>query len=883
MAERQFGPYQLVKQIAVGGMAEIHLAKTRGIAGFEKFCALKMIHPNFAQDEQFIEMLIDEAKIAVQLQHVNIAQTFDLGRVGETYYITMEFVDGADLYKILRRGSEQDLDIPVDIAAYIGKEMATGLDYAHRKRDGAGNTLGIVHRDVSPQNVLVSNAGEVKLVDFGIAKATMKARQTAVGVIKGKYYYMSPEQAWGERLDHRSDIFSAGIVLYEMLTGQMLYLEEDIHKLLDMVRRANIAPVRTLRRDVPPQLERIVMHALAKKPEDRYQSAGDLAADLERFLHTYSPVFTASKLAQHLRKVLGDPAPPAAPVPEPAPRDPRVSTQSIDRHTYVTNRSEITDENSVIFRVGELVSGQDGAPAARAPEPTAPARSRPPTQPLRTGAGAAPKGRLISASTMPIADPTVGDEAEHTLITGRPSMEGPTSVDGPRGLRAAAEVHEELDYEPTVMEEVEGLVPSGQHHEDDPPTLARLPAVPQAAVEDASTAPRRRPGAPQPAALAAHTPTPAVSELRRPRESRRTPAGGVPAAGSVLQALVGGPSAPMPRPARGAGAPLSDGVPAVVREPAPSNAPTAQVPGRLPSRPPPMPGGALAGLEAGPLDPGPDLPTSPALDTRPLGQPPGMPSTGSVGNAIPTEVPPSAPGLPAHLAPYAVSPVTPPYPTPAGPGQPAPYPFQPYGPAQPMSFTKQMQAMVELDELPPQYRLASPRRALLRALLVALLVGAAVITTVVIIRGSEQATVESSLLIESTPSGATVAVDGQELVEPTPTRFVTAPGARHEIVVTLAGHKPFKDAVVVPDAGGQLRVLAFLPAATVRLRVLSTPPGADVYEGDQLLGRTPLDLRELSPDAIRTIDVRLKGYLPEPRTLDWGGRDELTVDVKLRK
>ena len=216
--------------------------------------------------------------------------------------------------------------IPVDIAAYIGKEMATGLDYAHRKRDGAGNTLGIVHRDVSPQNVLVSNAGEVKLVDFGIAKATMKVRQTAVGVIKGKYYYMSPEQAWAERLDHRSDIFSAGIVLYEMLTGQMLYLEEDLHKLLDMVRRANIAPVRTLRRDVPPQLERIVMHALAKKPEDRYQSAGDLAADLERFLHTYSPVFTASKLAQHLRKVLGDPAPPAAPAadPEPAPRDPRV-------------------------------------------------------------------------------------------------------------------------------------------------------------------------------------------------------------------------------------------------------------------------------------------------------------------------------------------------------------------------------------------------------------------------------------------------------------------------------------------------------------------------------------------------------------------------------
>ena len=225
MAERQFGPYRLVRQIAVGGMAEIHLAKTKGIAGFEKYVALKMIHPNFAEDEQFIQMLVDEAKIAVQLTHGNIAQTFDLGRVGETYYITMEYVDGADLYKILRRASEQDIEMPLDVCAFIAKEITSALDHAHRKRDHTGKPLGIVHRDVSPQNVLVSYAGEVKLVDFGIAKATMKARQTAVGVIKGKYYYMSPEQAWGDPIDFRSDIFSAGIVLYEMLTGQMLYLE----------------------------------------------------------------------------------------------------------------------------------------------------------------------------------------------------------------------------------------------------------------------------------------------------------------------------------------------------------------------------------------------------------------------------------------------------------------------------------------------------------------------------------------------------------------------------------------------------------------------------------------------------------------------------------
>ena len=263
MAERQFGPYRLVRQIAVGGMAEIHLAKTKGIAGFEKYVALKMIHPNFAEDEQFIQMLVDEAKIAVQLNHGNIAQTFDLGRVGDQFYITMEYVDGADLYKILRRGSEIDFEMPLDVCAFIAKEIASALDHAHRKRDHSGKTLGIVHRDVSPQNVLISFSGEVKLVDFGIAKATMKARQTAVGVIKGKYYYMSPEQAWGDQIDYRSDIFSAGIVLYEMITGQMLYLEEDLHRLLEMARNADIASPSTLRKGIPPQLEKIVMHALA--------------------------------------------------------------------------------------------------------------------------------------------------------------------------------------------------------------------------------------------------------------------------------------------------------------------------------------------------------------------------------------------------------------------------------------------------------------------------------------------------------------------------------------------------------------------------------------------------------------------------------------------
>ena len=448
MAERQFGPYRLVRQIAVGGMAEIHLAKTKGIAGFEKYVALKMIHPNFAEDEQFIQMLVDEAKIAVQLNHGNIAQTFDLGRVGDTYYITMEYIDGADLYKLLRRGSEVELEMPLDVCAFVGKEVASALDHAHRKKDHAGKSLGIVHRDVSPQNVLISYSGEVKLVDFGIAKATMKARQTAAGVIKGKYYYMSPEQAWGDPIDFRSDIFSAGIVLYEMLTGQMLYLEEDLHKLLDMARRAEIAPPSTLRRGIPPQLERIVMHALTKEPGERYQSAGDFATDLERFLHSNSPVFTAAKLSTLIKQIVGDPT--EVPYANLEVRDGPISTHTLNVTDIIHSSDELRDENSVIFRLGDLE--QPKAPPPAGPRVTRqaelPPRGKipsvaPPIPKAASPRAPTPQPRAQTKQRMPNeetrevdAPPSTHDEempgidddleniGERTMITGAPKSIG---------------------------------------------------------------------------------------------------------------------------------------------------------------------------------------------------------------------------------------------------------------------------------------------------------------------------------------------------------------------------------------------------------------------------------------------------------------------------
>ncbi|MFH2007457.1 MAG: protein kinase [bacterium] len=292
----RFGPYELVKQLAVGGMAEIYLAKATGISGFEKYVALKVIHPNYAEDEHFIEMLVEEAKITVHLTQPNIVQIFDLGRIGEVHFIAMEYVDGADLYHVMRTITSVREEVDFDVAAFIALETCAALDYAHRCTDQVGQPLGIIHRDISPQNIMISRAGEVKLADFGIAKATVRARQTAVGVIKGKYYYMSPEQAWGDAIDHRTDIFSTGVVLYEVIVGQMLYLEEDLGQLLDRVRKAEIAPPSSMRPNVPPALEAIVMKAVARRPDDRYQTAYDFQVALTHFLFSYSPNFNVQRL-----------------------------------------------------------------------------------------------------------------------------------------------------------------------------------------------------------------------------------------------------------------------------------------------------------------------------------------------------------------------------------------------------------------------------------------------------------------------------------------------------------------------------------------------------------------------------------------------------------
>ena len=297
-----FGKYYLLERINVGGMAEVFKAKTVGVEGFERLVALKRILPSIAEDEEFITMFIDEAKIAVQLQHANIAQIFDLGKVDDSYFIALEYVNGRDLRSIFDDLRKQAQVMPMTQVCHVIMQLCEGLDYAHNKRDSQGRDLNLVHRDVSPQNVLIGYEGEVKLIDFGIAKAAGKASKTQAGILKGKFGYMSPEQVRGLPIDRRSDIFALGIVLYEMLTGERLFIGETDFSTLEKVRNVEIVPPSSFNVGVPEKLERIVLKALEKNVEDRYQNAIDLHDDLQLFLHSVGQFASRKDLSAWMKR-----------------------------------------------------------------------------------------------------------------------------------------------------------------------------------------------------------------------------------------------------------------------------------------------------------------------------------------------------------------------------------------------------------------------------------------------------------------------------------------------------------------------------------------------------------------------------------------------------
>ena len=284
-------------------MAEIYRAKTFDAHGQPHLVAVKRVLAHLAEDDDFIQMLVDEAKIASVLRHANIARVYEFARAHGEYFIAMEHVDGKDMRTVLERCRTKKKPIPPEHAAYIAAEVGSALHAAHSAVDSRGRPLRIIHRDVSPSNIICSYAGEVKLCDFGIAKATLSRVTTKTGVIKGKVKYMSPEQALGRKLDHRSDVFSLGSCLYEMLTRIPPFTATNEMDLLIKVRDAKYRPISELTPGIPHELEAICDKCLTRSRANRYQTAADAEGDLRAFLRKFMPNYSRSHLGRFIRKM----------------------------------------------------------------------------------------------------------------------------------------------------------------------------------------------------------------------------------------------------------------------------------------------------------------------------------------------------------------------------------------------------------------------------------------------------------------------------------------------------------------------------------------------------------------------------------------------------
>jgi serine/threonine-protein kinase len=298
--------YRITEKIDAGGMAEVY----RGVAesavgGIKKAVAIKRILPSLTKNKKFVSMFLDEARVSMHLQHANIVGVFDIGMADTAYFIVMEYVDGANLKTILESLRRQSKRLPMSQVIWIMMQVCNALSYAHDATDPeTGRELGVVHRDISPPNILISRRGEVKLVDFGLAKATSQLESTDPGVVKGKFSYLSPEAASGKDVDRRADIFAVGILLYELLTGKRLFYGETDYQTVELVRQAKVPPIAPQNPDVQPELDQIIRKALSKDLGARYQSAGDLQDALEQYLFSQRMKVTSRDIEQLVQGVL---------------------------------------------------------------------------------------------------------------------------------------------------------------------------------------------------------------------------------------------------------------------------------------------------------------------------------------------------------------------------------------------------------------------------------------------------------------------------------------------------------------------------------------------------------------------------------------------------
>ena len=305
-----FGRYLLLKRLSRGGMGEIFLAKLGEIQGFEKLVIIKKILPHLVADQEFIKRFIDEAQVAIKLNHANIAPVFEVGKVDGEYFLAIEYIEGRDLRRLIARQREEQTRLPPDLCLYIVRELANGLAYAHRRTDDQGQALALVHCDISPPNVMLSFEGEVKVIDFGIAKSAIRLAGTNPNMGFGKFGYMAPEQlVKGGVVDRRTDIYAAGVVLYELLTGERLFQfpeGSDYRQIARMVTGGRITPPSVRDPRLDPELDALVMKAVGTQKDDRYQMAEELRDAVQAKLSQINPTISADALAHYMRGLFSD-------------------------------------------------------------------------------------------------------------------------------------------------------------------------------------------------------------------------------------------------------------------------------------------------------------------------------------------------------------------------------------------------------------------------------------------------------------------------------------------------------------------------------------------------------------------------------------------------
>ncbi|CAM4305922.1 protein kinase [Corallococcus sp. ZKHCc1 1396] len=357
-----FGKYELLKKIASGGMGQVFLAQEHG-TGFERLVVLKLILPHLAEDEEFLDMFLEEARLVARLSHPNLITILDLTEIEGRHCLAMEYVQGEDVRRLDRFSRKQDKPLPVGLVVRIIADAAAGLSYAHGARDGQGQPLQLVHRDVSPQNVLVGFDGGVKVIDFGVAKAATSGQQTATGVLKGKYPYMSPEQANGQPVNGRSDQFALGVVMWELLTGKRLFKGDTDLMTLRLVRDCQIPPPSQLNPKLPPGLDEVLLKALAPTPEGRYPDCAAFRLALEDYALNLRLPSSSAHLAAYLRDLYAE----------------RIAAESDPSKLDQLAEDADLDSQSNSSRNGMPTSGARGLASSRASKLVGPP-SRPPTR-----------------------------------------------------------------------------------------------------------------------------------------------------------------------------------------------------------------------------------------------------------------------------------------------------------------------------------------------------------------------------------------------------------------------------------------------------------------------------------------------------------------------